>query len=141
YTLTEARDDITGAPLVRRPKHKISATAIWNPIDPLTLTGTVLHVSSWYDFDRFGLTPTPFETSPYTVVNIAANYTINPNLKAFARVDNLFNEHYQNPIGFLRPGIGFYAGLLMNNCTAPASNRRPPGSGALGKARGRRFRR
>ncbi len=115
YTLTEARDDITGAPLVRRPKHKISATGIWNPIDPLTLTGTVLHVSSWYDFDRFGLTPTPFETSPYTVVNIAANYTINPNLKAFARVDNLFNEHYQNPIGFLRPGIGAYAGLRMNN--------------------------
>jgi vitamin B12 transporter len=47
----------------------------------------------------------------YTVVNVAANYQVNPNLKTFARIDNLFNEHYQNPTGFLRPGIGVYGGI------------------------------
>jgi len=45
------------------------------------------------------------------VVNVAANYQVNPTLKTFARIDNLFNEHYQNPTGFLRPGIGAYAGV------------------------------
>ena len=115
YTFTDARNDDTGDPLVRRPRHKVSATALWNPIDPLLLQATVLHVSSWFDFDQFGFALVPFETRPYTLVNVASTYTINQNLKAFARIDNLFNEHYQNPIGFLRPGFAAYAGMRWNN--------------------------
>jgi vitamin B12 transporter len=51
----------------------------------------------------------------YTTVNLAANYTLNKNVTVFARADNLFNEQYQNPYGFLRPGLGVYAGLRVSN--------------------------
>ena len=51
----------------------------------------------------------------YTIVNVAANYTINENLKVFARADNLFDLRYQDPTGFLRPGLGVYAGVRMTN--------------------------
>jgi outer membrane receptor protein involved in Fe transport len=65
-------------------------------------------VSSWIDGNRdFSI---PRLTAPgYTVVNLAANYTINPYTTVFARIDNLLNEQYQNPIGD-RPGFGIFGG-------------------------------
>jgi hypothetical protein len=33
--------------------------------------------------------------------------------EVFARVDNLFNKHYENPSGFLRPGLGAYGGVRL----------------------------
>jgi vitamin B12 transporter len=110
YTYTRAIDADTGLELRRRPKHKWSLQALWNPIDPLTLSATLVHVGDWVDSSRNGLI-VPLNAPGYTVVNVAANYQVNPNLKTFARIDNLFNEHYQNPTGFLRPGIGAYAGV------------------------------
>jgi len=110
YTYTRAIDSDTGLELLRRPKHKWSLQALWNPIDPLTLTATLVHVGEWIDVSRDGFTR-GLHAPGYTVVNVAANYQVNPNLKTFARIDNLFNEHYQNPTGFLRPGIGVYGGI------------------------------
>jgi vitamin B12 transporter len=110
YTFTRAIDLDTGLELLRRPKHKWSLQALWNPIDPLTLTATLVHVGEWIDVSRDGFTR-GLHAPGFTVVNVAANYQVNPNLKTFARIDNLFNEHYQNPTGFLRPGIGAYAGV------------------------------
>jgi vitamin B12 transporter len=110
FTYTRAIDLDTGLELIRRPMHKYSLQALWNPIDPLTLTATLVRVGHWFDINRFGTIPR-LEQSGYTVVNVAANYQVNPTLKTFARIDNLFNEHYQNPTGFLRPGIGAYAGV------------------------------
>ena len=110
FTYTRAIDSDTGLDLLRRPRRKWSLQALWNPIDPLTLSATLVHVGDWLDASRDGLTRNL--TAPgYTVVNVAANYQVNPNLKTFARIDNLFNEHYQNPTGFLRPGIGIYGGI------------------------------
>ena len=51
----------------------------------------------------------------YTTVNLAADYTINKQLTVFARADNLFNRHYQNPIGFERPGLGVFGGVRLMN--------------------------
>ena len=115
YTYTRAINEITGAELARRPKHKTSVNVVWNPIDPLTLSATVLYVGSWQDVDRFGTAAAPFATQPYTLVNLAGNYVINKNLTAFARIDNLFNHRYQDPIGFDRPGFGAFGGLRVTN--------------------------
>src|SRR4051812_48419881 len=52
YTYTKAIDQITGLELIRRPGHKYTFNAIWNPLDALTLSATLLHVSSWSDVDR-----------------------------------------------------------------------------------------
>ena len=112
YTFTRAIDDITGLELLRRPRHKASFTTLWNPIDPLTLSATVLHVGDWKDIARSGF-PSNLPTKGYTVVNLAGNYKVNGNVTAFARIDNLFNEHYQNPLGFERPGFGIFGGIRV----------------------------
>jgi vitamin B12 transporter len=49
----------------------------------------------------------------YSLVNVAANYTVNPYTTVFGRIDNLFNQHYQNPTGFERPGFGIYRGIRV----------------------------
>jgi vitamin B12 transporter len=115
YTHTIAINDVTGEELVRRPRHKASLNVAWTGIDKLTTSATILYVSSWKDVDRFGLAPAPFSTTPYTLVNLAANYTIDEHAAVFARVDNLFNKHYQDPVGFERPGLGAYAGFRLTN--------------------------
>ncbi len=115
YTYTRAIDEQTGLDLQRRPRNKGSLTAIWTPIDPSTLSATLLAVGSWVDnFDRNNPNTAPNMKAPgYSVVNVAATYKIDAHASLFARADNLFNLHYEDPLGFLRPGIGVYGGMRL----------------------------
>ena len=112
YTFTRAVDATTGQQLLRRPKEKWSATAIWTPLDPLTVSATLLRVSNWRDVSRDGMT-SGLVAPGYTVVNLRADYAVSDKVKLFGRIDNLFNRHYQNPTGFLAPGLGVFGGIRM----------------------------
>ena len=116
YTWTSTQDKTTGLGLLRRPGHKLSVSTIWTPRDGLTLSATVLHVSSWVDVNRDTAVFIPrLNAKPYTTVNLAGEYAVNPHLTMFARIDNLFNYQYQNPYGFDRPGFGVYGGVRLTN--------------------------
>ncbi len=116
YTWTATRDNATDLGLLRRPAHKASVSVIWAPRDGLSLTATILHLSSWVDVSRDTVPFIPRLDAPaYTTVNLAADYEVNPHLSLFARAENLFNEQYQNPIGFLRPGLGVFGGVRATN--------------------------
>jgi vitamin B12 transporter len=110
YTYTQATDDGSGQQLLRRPKHKASLNAAWQATGAFSVNATVLTVSSWIDGNRdFSI---PRLTAPgYTVVNLAASFAIDRHLTVFGRVDNLFDRHFQNPVGFLQPTLGAFAGI------------------------------
>ena len=112
YTFTRAVDATTGQQLLRRPKEKWSATAVWTPLDPLTVSATLLRVSDWRDVSRDGMT-SGLVAPGYTVVNLRADYAVSDKVKLFGRIDNLFNRHYQNPTGFLAPGLGMFGGIRV----------------------------
>jgi vitamin B12 transporter len=113
YTYTKATNETTGLELQRRPKHKGSLTASWNPTDPLTLSATVVRVGSWLDdYDRNLYVPNT-RVSGYTVVNVAAEYKATRQTTVFGRIDNLFDEHYQNPLGYEKTGIGVFGGVRV----------------------------
>jgi len=114
YTFTRAVDTDAGLELLRRPKEKWSANVIWNPIDPLTLSATVLHTGSFIDANRDFSVPRLLAPG-YTVVNFAADYVVTDQIKLFGRIDNAFNVHYQNPTGFLQPGLGIFGGVRVAN--------------------------
>jgi vitamin B12 transporter len=114
YTFTRAIDANTGIQLLRRPKEKWSTTATWKPIDPLTLSATVLHVSSWLDVSRDG-SDTNLYAPGYTIGNLRADYAVTDQIKVFGRIDNVTNVHYQNPTGFLAPGLGVFGGVRFAN--------------------------
>jgi outer membrane receptor for ferrienterochelin and colicin len=45
--------------------------------------------------------------------NLAANYALRDDVTVFARIDNLFNKQYEDPSGFLRPGLGVFGGIRL----------------------------
>ncbi len=96
---------------VRRPNNKASLAINWQPVDPLVLTATIVHLTDWWDIDR--VSSTIVRQPGYTIVNLSANYSYNENLTVFGRVDNLLDETYQDPNGWLAPGFGAYAGLRL----------------------------
>jgi vitamin B12 transporter len=110
YTYTQATDEILHEELLRRPKHKASLNAQWKATSRLSLNAGVLSVSSWIDGNRdFSI---PRLTAPgYTIVNLAAGYDLTPRLTLTGRIDNLFNRHYEDPVGFLQPSVGAFAGI------------------------------
>jgi vitamin B12 transporter len=112
YTFTEASDDILHQELVRRPKNKGTFNAEWHATDALLFDVKVLSVGTWVDGNRDFSIPR-LDAPPYTTVNLATSYDLNARIAVFARIDNLFDRHYENPVGFLQPSIGAFAGIKL----------------------------
>ena len=110
YTYTEATDEVLHQELLRRPKHKGNLNATWQATDALLLNASVLTVSSWVDGNRDFSIPR-LDAPGYTTVNLAASFDLSRQLAVFGRIDNLFDRHYENPVGFLQPRIGVFAGI------------------------------
>jgi vitamin B12 transporter len=110
YTFTQAYDDILHEVLLRRPKHKASVTAAWRPTAKLSVSPSVLYVGSWIDGNRDFSIPR-LTARGYIIADVAANYDLTDRLSIFGRVDNLFGRHYEEPVGFLQPSRGAYAGV------------------------------
>jgi vitamin B12 transporter len=110
YTYTQATDDGSGQQLLRRPKHKASLNAAWQATSAFSINATVLTVGSWIDGNRdFSIPRLP--APGYTIVNLAASFAIDAHFTVFGRVDNLFDRHFQDPVGFQQPTLGAFAGI------------------------------
>jgi vitamin B12 transporter len=112
YTYTGAEDDVLHQELLRRPKHRGTFLATWQATTAWQWSLDVLSVSNWVDVSRDG-SMSGLEAPGYTTVNLATSYDLTPRFALFGRIDNLFDRHYENPIGFLQPSIGFYAGVRV----------------------------
>jgi len=112
YTFLIAKNDILDQELLRRPKHKASLNAAWHITEAVVLSTTLLYVGPSVDVNRAG-SVTGLMANGYSLVNLAGSYDLGNGLTAYARIDNLLNRHYQDPIGFLRPGLGVFAGLRV----------------------------
>lgn len=110
YTFTIAENDIRDQQLLRRPKHKASFSTIWQTTDKLSLTGTILYTGPQIDGNR-DFSVSRMTNNSYTTVNISTNYDLNQTVTLFGRVNNLFDQRYQTPVGFEQPGLGAYAGI------------------------------
>jgi outer membrane receptor protein involved in Fe transport len=44
-------------------------------------------------------------------INLAASYALRDAVTVFARINNLFNAQYEDPLGFMLPGFGAHAGI------------------------------
>ena len=113
YTYTDAIDAGTKLALLRRPRHKISATGDWQATDELLLNTTLLYVGPQIDGNRDFSIPRLKQDGTVTM-DLAASYRLTEQFSLFGRIENLFDTSYQSPEGFLRPGIGAYAGIKAN---------------------------
>jgi vitamin B12 transporter len=110
YTFTDAEDDLLKQTLLRRPRDKWSLEARWRPITSLSLDATLLSSGRWIDGNRTFTIPRLIAPG-YTTVDLAASYAVTDHVAISGRVSNLFDERYESPVGFLRPGRGVFAGV------------------------------
>jgi vitamin B12 transporter len=110
YTFTQADDALLHEELLRRPRHKASLDSAWQVSEVFSLNATLLYVGNWIDGNRDFSVPRLLAPG-YTTVNLAANYSLGSHWNLFGRIDNLFDRHYQEPVGFLQPALGAFVGV------------------------------
>ncbi|HWF00164.1 MAG TPA: TonB-dependent receptor [Caulobacteraceae bacterium] len=114
YTYTFTRNDLMqNQELLRRPKDKASLTAQWRPARRLSLAASWLYKGGWVDGSR-DFSVTRLWAGPYAVANLSGAYALTTGVSVFARIENLFDRRYQDPVGFERPGIGVFGGVKVD---------------------------
>jgi vitamin B12 transporter len=116
YTYTDTREPETaGSALreIRRPEHTANLAADWRS-GPLTLGASVAYVGERVDRD-FDLSPAPIvNLDAYALASARISYRINGALEAYARVENGFDEIYQDVVGYATPGRSVHAGIRLS---------------------------
>jgi vitamin B12 transporter len=107
YTYMQAEDRDTGLDLPRRAKNKYSADVSYLFLEKKA------SVSLGVDFvgDRPDISDMHLDS--YTVVNLAGSYQVHEHVQLYGRIDNLFDEDYQEAATYGVPGIGAYFGVKV----------------------------
>ena len=99
---------------VRRPKHIASLNIGY--ISPSKMTKINLNTTfTGQQQDNVFLNGASERVTldDYILVNIAASYSISPKIDLYGRIENLFDEQYQDVFSFATPGITGIIGLHM----------------------------
>jgi vitamin B12 transporter len=112
YTYTHTLDP-EGNRLVRRPENQVGLTASYRFLEKWQVGMDARWVderaASPYAMDKDG---NPVGTlDDYTVVNLSGSVDISDRVQIFARVDNLFDEYYEEAFSYATPGLSGYIGL------------------------------
>jgi len=110
YTYLHARE--AGAEEVRRPPHIASLAVNWTG-DRLSLTGVARYNGRTDDvaFTDPSFVPVRVRLDDYVLVNFNADYRLTNRLSIFGRVENLFDERYEDVFSFTNPGITAVGGV------------------------------
>jgi len=106
YAHAEHEDKSTGKELNRRAKDRFSATANARIWEKAKVNLSVIHTGKRYDDDDNAKI-----LDPYTRVDLAASYGATEYLQVFGRVENLFDEEYEEVDGYPALGIGVFCGV------------------------------
>jgi vitamin B12 transporter len=101
---------------VRRARSIASANLTWAPPAlPVEATLTVRYNGSQKDlaFTDPSFTPVLVTEKSFTLVNFNASYQLTRRLSLFGRVENLFDEKYEEIFSFATPGRAGYAGIRV----------------------------
>lgn len=116
YTYLDAEDQQVAGGVelreVRRPKHSANIAFDYRR-GPLTLGGALSYIGKRRDTD-FDLFPARVVTlGGYVLGTARIGYAITEEIEIFARGTNLFDEEYQDVVGYATPGRALYAGLRL----------------------------
>ncbi|WP_218110475.1 TonB-dependent receptor plug domain-containing protein [Ostreibacterium oceani] len=111
YTYTNSEDP-DGNALIRRPKHQASSGLNYQINDQWQAHADVTHVGKRDDayFDNNTFQQVGVELPSYTVFNLGTRYTLNKHHTLYLNANNIFDENYENTIGFGQPERNFFIG-------------------------------
>lgn len=113
YTLTVTEDKTTDEELLRRPRDKGSVRAIVTPTEGLQGTIGVVYTGSREDFDFSTFPAARVTLDDYWLGQFAVSWAPSKAVELFARVENLFDQDYQEALGFGAAEISGYAGASV----------------------------
>lgn len=121
YTYLDAREQkLAGTPRLheaRRPKHSANLFADYVR-GKWTLGGSIAYVGKRTDTDFDIVDPVTFASptvtlKSYALADARIAYAILPEVEAFARIENAFDENYRDAVGYATPGRTVYAGVRV----------------------------
>jgi vitamin B12 transporter len=121
YTYLDAQEQrVAGAAQLRearRPKHSANLFADYES-GPFTLGASLAYVGNRKDTDFDVFDPVTFQSpvvtlKSYVLADARVAYAITPAIEAFARIENAFDEKYQDAVGYATPGRTVYAGIRV----------------------------
>lgn len=104
YAWTDARNAVTDAPILRVAEHSGSATLAWTGE---SLSGA-LTVRAEGDMPDSG-----GQRDGFVVANLNGAWALNDKVSLTARVENLFDTHYQQLLGYGEAGLSGYVGIRL----------------------------
>ncbi|MEE4608752.1 MAG: TonB-dependent receptor [Desulfobacteraceae bacterium] len=116
HTYTHSVDS-EGERLFHHPLNKVRFNVGYRPVDSLKLNLDIQWVDerdedSSFNYDKDG-NPVR-ELDAYTLVNLSARYRLNKYLELYGRVENLFDEFYEEAWSYATPGLSAYAGIRVS---------------------------
>jgi vitamin B12 transporter len=112
YTYTDAEENSLAE--IRRARHLASFNATYDFGDASLGLG-LRYNGEQQDSEFIFATPADTVTlDPYLLVNVYGSYRLTQNLEAFARVENLLDEQYEDVFSFRAPGVSAYAGVRFS---------------------------
>lgn len=112
YTYLDAVE--AGAEEVRRAPHIASLNVTHRFLDNRgSATLSVRYNGDQKDTHFFGFAPFSevVTLKAFTLVNLNADYKVTDDVELFGRVENLFDEEYEEVFSYATPGLAAYAGL------------------------------
>ena len=101
---------------VRRAQDIASANLTWAPQgQKFSTTLTVRYNGKQNDlaFTDPSFTPVLVSLKAFTLVNLGATYQVTKQVEIYARIENLFDQAYQEVFSFAAPGRAGYAGVRL----------------------------
>lgn len=108
YTYSEVADEATGLPLLRRPRNKWSAAARYKA------HGIEGFAQYRFRGERADVNPASFQrmqADAYATVDVGGSYAFSPAFKFSGRIENLFDQTYEEVAGYGTPGLSVYVGV------------------------------
>ena len=92
---------------VRRPRNISSINLLWQPNNSINLNTNIQYNGSQKDI----VYPRNVKLSEYAIVNFSTNLNITDKIEGFIRLENIFDESYEEVYGYEALGFGAYIGI------------------------------
>ena len=113
YTYTETEDD-QGERLIRRPLNKVGLNVCYRFLDGRgTANLDIPYVGERDDMDFSAFPARRVSLDDYAVVNLRGSFKVHRDLEVFGRIENLFDEDYEQAFGYGTPGFSAYGGMKL----------------------------
>lgn len=110
YTYLDSRED--GVEEIRRPRNIASGNIAWRSADDRLGANLTVRYNGEQTDTNFATFST-VTLKAFTLVNVGVDYKITKALQIYGRVENLFDQKYQEVFGFNAPGRAGYVGLRV----------------------------